>query len=140
MGSCHTVTALYEVIPAGVKDEFIKTVDPLKYQPTKTNIVYSGEEIMTIKLRHKKPQEDESKLISRPVLDNHITLSETSDNFRFSASVASFGMLLRNSAYKQNTSYKQIVSLAKSAMGKDENGYRAEFIKLAESAGLLAKN
>ena len=118
LGSGHTVTALYEVIPAGVKDDFIKTVDPLKYQPTKTNIVYSGEEIMTIKLRHKKPQEDESKLISKAVLDNHIALSETSDNFRFSASVASFGMLLRNSAYKQNTSYSQIVITCKIGQGK----------------------
>ena len=140
LGSGHTVTALYEIIPAGVKDDFIKTVDPLKYQPAKTNVVYSGEEIMTIKLRHKKPQEEESKLISKSVLDKHITLSETSDNFRFSASVASFGMILRNSAYKQNTSYKQIVSLAKSAKGNDENGYRAEFIKLAESAALLANH
>ena len=141
LGSGHTVTALYEVIPAGLKDDFIKAVDPLKYQPTKTNIaVYSGEEIMTIKLRHKKPQEEESRLISKPVLDKHIAISEASDNFRFSASVASFGMLLRNSAYKQNGSYSQIISLAKSARGKDENGYRAEFIKLAESASLLANH
>ncbi len=140
LGSGHTVTALYEVIPAGVKDDFIKTVDPLKYQPTKTNITYGGEEIMTIKLRHKKPQEEESKLISKSVLDKHTSLSETSDNFRFSASVASFGMLLRNSEYKQNASYSQILSLAKSAKGNDANGYRAEFIKLAESASLLSNH
>jgi len=138
LGSGHTVTALYEIIPEGVKDTFIKKVDPLKYQ---ANLGEIGDhpEIMTIKLRYKEPDGDVSKLIEHPVLDSHLPLVSTSDNFRFSASVAEFGLLLRNSEYKQLANYSQVVSLAKTAMGNDKNGYRAEFIRLVESTTFLAK-
>jgi Ca-activated chloride channel homolog len=139
LGSGHTVTALYEVIPVGIKSEFIVLADTLKYQTGKSVVIYTGNEIMTIKLRYKNPDENISKLIIKPVIDEHVILTNTSDNFRFSAAVASFGMLLRNSEYKQNSSYQQIISLAKGAKGKDENGYRQEFIQLAESAGLITK-
>lgn len=138
LGSGHTVTALYEIIPAGVKSEFIKTVDPLKYQaPKTTTSVDPSSEMMTIKLRYKKPDGDVSKLIVRPVNDEHIALNNTSDNFRFSAAVASFGMLLRQSAYKQNASFQQVIALAGSAKGSDVNGYRQEFIGLVKAAGSL---
>ncbi|MGQ0737779.1 MAG: YfbK domain-containing protein [Bacteroidota bacterium] len=140
LGSGHTVTALYEVIPVGVKDEFSKSVDPLKYQSNEKKVVSSTGEIMMIKLRYKKPDEDLSKLITHPVMDNHIAVISTSDNFRFSAAVAEFGMLLRNSDYKQQGSYNQVVSLARSAKGADDNGYRAEFIQLVQAATSLAKN
>lgn len=140
LGSGHTVTALYEVIPVGIQSEFIKPVDPLKYQSNKINITYTGSELLTIKLRYKKPQEDNSRLITKPVTDDHISISNASDNFRFAASVASFGMLLRNSAYKQSATFEDVIALAKNATGKDENGYRSEFIKLVESARLMAKN
>ena len=141
LGSGHTVTALYEIIPVGVKSEFIKTVDPLKYQATKVSAVSiaNDNEIMTIKLRYKKPREDESKLISQPVIETNLALDKASDNFRFSAAVASFGMLLRNSEYKEQSSYQQVLNLAKSSKGKDDNGYRHEFIKLVETAIEISK-
>lgn len=140
LGSGHTVTALYEIIPVGVKDDFSKSVDPLKYQSNDKKVVSSSDEIMTIKLRYKKPDEDISKLIVHPVVDNQAALASTSDNFRFSAAVAEFGLLLRNSKYKQQASYQQVVNMAKGAKGADNNGYRSEFIRLVQSANLLAKN
>ena len=140
LGSGHTVTALYEIIPVGVKDNFTKSVDPLKYQSNDKKVVSNTDEIMTIKLRYKKPDEDVSKLINHPVMDNHTGVENTSDNFRFSAAVAEFGLMLRTSEYKQQSSYSQVVSLAKGAKGSDDNGYRAEFIRLVQAATSLAKN
>jgi Ca-activated chloride channel homolog len=140
LGSGHTVTALYEIIPVGVKDEFTKSADPLKYQSTSLTVFNTTDEIMTIKLRYKKPDGDISRLITHPVMDNQLLISATSDNFRFSAAVAAFGMLLRNSSYKQEAGYDQVISLARSARGMDNNGYRTEFIRLVQSATLLAKN
>ena len=139
LGSGHTVTALYEVIPTGVKSDFIAKVDDLKYQTVKNTapVTSGGNELMTIKLRYKKPDGDVSKLIVHPVSDSHLALANTSDNFRFSAAVASFGMLLRNSEFKQNASFPQVISLAKSAKGADTNGYRQEFINLVQAAGSL---
>lgn len=140
LGSGHTVTALYEVIPVGVQDDFTKSVDPLKYQSNDRKFFDKTDEIMTIKLRYKKPDEDVSKLITHPVMDNHTALANTSDNFRFSAAVAEFGLLLRSSDYKQQSSYDQVVSLAKGSKGIDNNGYRSEFIRLVQAATSLAKN
>lgn len=140
LGSGHTVTALYEVIPVGVKSKFLKNVDPLKYQKdveplSKTS--YSNE-IMTVKFRYKAPDGEVSKLIEQPVKDEKIPLVKMSDNFRFAAAVAEFGMLLRNSEFKSSASYNNVVRMARKAKGKDELGYRTEFIKLAENAQLLA--
>lgn len=140
LGSGHTVTALYEVIPVGVKDEFTKSVDDLKYQSNRTVTVNNSNEIMTVKLRYKKPEEDVSKLITKTVIDENVPLTSTSDNFRFSAAVAEFGLMLRNSEFKENSNYQQIISLAKSAKGNDPNGYRSEFVNLVSSTTLLAKN
>jgi len=140
LGSGHTVTALYEIIPVGVKDSFIKTVDPLKYQANNGEIAdENSPEIMTIKLRYKDPVGEVSKLISHPVVDSHLSLVNTSDNFRFSAAVAEFGLLLRDSEYKQQSSFSQVISLAKSASGKDGNGYRSEFVRLVGSATSFVK-
>lgn len=134
LGAGHTVTALYEIIPVGVNDPFTKNVDPLKYQSTTVANDNFSNEIMTIKLRYKKPAEDISKLITKTVTDEQMPLQNTSDNFRFSAAVAEFGLLLRNSAFKQDADYEQVVSLAKNASGKDINGYRSEFISLVRKA------
>jgi len=141
LGSGHTVTALYEIIPAGVESDFLKDVDKLKYQKdveplSKTK--YS-DEIMTVKLRYKAPDGDVSKLIEHPVKDEHITIAKTSDNFRFAAAVAQFGLLLRDSEFKSEASYASVISLAKKAKGNDDEGYRSEFIRLVENARLLAK-
>lgn len=139
LGSGHTVTALYEIIPTGVKDDFTKSVDSLKYQSNDKKIISNNSnEIMTIKLRYKNPREETSRLIVQSVLDNSIPFVNTSDNFRFSSAIAAFGMLLRNSEYKQKASYEQVVSLAKGAKGNDNNGYRSEFIQLVESARTLS--
>lgn len=141
LGSGHTVTALYEVIPVGVKSSFLQKVDTLKYQSnpeplSKTN--YS-DEIMTVKFRYKAPDGEVSRLLEHSVKDNHVAIAKTSDNFRFAAAVAQFGMLLRNSEFKSAATYDNVVSLARKAKGADEEGYRAEFIRLAESAKMLAK-
>ena len=93
---------------------------------------------MFIKLRYKKPASKASKLIVQAVNNSNTPLERTSDNFRFSAAVAEFGMLLRNSAYKHKAGYDQVKRLAISAKGKDLNGYRAEFLNLVESAVLIA--
>ncbi len=138
LGAGHTVTALYEIIPAGVKDEFTGTVDDLKYQTPPMSNENFNDEMLTIKLRYKKPAGDESKLIVQPVPDKNTSIENTSDNFRFSAAVASFGMLLRSSAYKQNATYEEVIALAKNAKGKDVNGYRNEFIELVERAASLS--
>jgi Ca-activated chloride channel homolog len=137
LGSGHTVTALYEIIPAGVKDEFVKSIDSLKYQANERKKTGNSDEVMTIKLRYKKPSEEKSQLIVHTAKDNQIAISATSDNFRFSAAVAEFGLLLRNSAFKQQSNFHQVISLATSAKGQDLNGYRAEFISVVEKANIL---
>ena len=140
LGSGHTVTALYEIIPVGITDSFIKEVDQLKYQNNNQEITgKKSNEIMTIKLRYKEPDKDVSKLIVHPVIDENISLDSTSNNFRFSAAVAEFGLLLRNSEYKQQAVYTKVIDLAKSSKGHDENGYREEFIKLVQSAFSIVK-
>ncbi len=137
LGAGHTVTALYEIIPAGVKDDFTQAVDELKYQAKNEPAPSFSNEIMNIKLRYKKPDADISKLLVHPVEDKNLAISNTSDNFRFAASIAAFGMLLRNSDYKQNASFEEVITLAKSATGTDKDGYRKEFIGLVEKAGSL---
>jgi Ca-activated chloride channel family protein len=141
LGSGHTVTALYEIIPAGVKSDFLEKVDPLKYQSNVVPLSKSShsDEMMTVKFRYKAPDGDVSKLIEHPVLDEQIPVAKTSDNFRFAASVAEFGMLLRNSEFKSNASFSNVLALAKKAKGNDEEGYRSEFIRLVQSAEPLAK-
>jgi Ca-activated chloride channel family protein len=94
---------------------------------------------MTVKFRYKKPDGEVSKLIVHPMKDKQISLSNTSDNFRWSAAVAAFGMLLRESEYANHYSYEKVVQLAQSARGKDEEGYRVEFINMVKSMGLMAK-
>lgn len=139
LGSGHTVTALYEVIPAGITDSFMRKVDDLKYQKNKTDLSNASKngEIMNIKLRYKQPGGDVSKLIGHPVFDAEH--EETSDNFRFAAAVAEFGMLLRNSEFKSNSSFSGVLKLANNAKGKDEEGYRSEFIKLVSKANSISK-
>jgi Ca-activated chloride channel family protein len=138
LGSGHTVTALYEIIPVGVDSEFGK-IDELKYQTTKVEPSTSkSKELMTVKFRYKKPDEEVSKLIVHPLVDNQVALNKTSDDFRWSASVAAFGMLLRESEYIKGFTYDQVVQLAQGAKGEDKEGYRIEFINMAKSFGTLA--
>jgi Ca-activated chloride channel homolog len=139
LGSGHNVTALYEIIPVGV--EAAGSIDPLKYQQNKkTTKASHGTELMTVKLRYKKPAGSKSMLISATIKDSNTMLEQASENFRWAAAVAEFGMLLRDSEFKSQSSYLQVVSLAQGAKGKDVNGYRSEFLRLVQSGGLLAKN
>ncbi len=138
LGSGHTVTALYEIIPVGVNSPFV--VDDLKYQKTKTSeVANKSNELMTVKLRYKDPDGDKSKLIVKELIDKGVDLKATSNNFRWSAAVAAFGMQLTDSDFRGDMSYADIVELAKSAKGKDDNGYRAECINLIKSCELLAR-
>lgn len=138
LGSGHTVTALYEIIPAGVKSPFLKDVDPLKYQDNKKKKASSfNDEMVTIKFRYKAPDGNQSKLIVHSVNNETISFKNVSDNFRFAASVAGFAMLLRDSEYKGNAKFSTILLMAKSSVGKDEEGYRREFISLVKKASGL---
>ncbi|TCC97602.1 vWA domain-containing protein [Pedobacter hiemivivus] len=139
LGSGHTVTALYEVIPTGVKSSFAGAVDDLKYQENKKTSKGS-QEILTVKLRYKEPDGSSSKLIQEAIIDHSAPFENASNNFRFAASVAEFGMLLRQSDFKQNASFDHVIHTAVQAMGKDQEGYRSEFIKLAKSAKLMAED
>lgn len=140
MGSGHTVTALYEIIPVGEKSDFLKTVDTLKYQKEeRLSASAFSNELMTVKLRYKQPDGVTSKLMEVPVIDKNIAIQNTSANYRFASSVAEFGMLLRNSSFKQQASYKNVISLAQNAIGTDSEGYRKEFVQLVQKATTLAK-
>ena len=141
LGSGHTVTALYEIIPKGV-DSYFKPIDDLKYQKNepKTEKLTYGDELLTVKFRYKAPDEEVSQLIVKTVENTITALDKTSDNFRWSAAVATYGMLLKDSDYLEKGDYQLVTDLAKSAKGKDENGYRIEFIKLVESSSMMAKN
>ena len=141
MGVGHTVTALYEIVPVGVKGSYPGDVDPLKYQPVKERpVVGNNNEVATVKFRYKEPDGDKSRLQQVVVNDRPLELPNASGDFRFASAVAELGMLLRNSDYKQQASYDQLIARAKEAKGTDDEGYRAEFIRLAESVKLLAKS
>jgi len=136
LGSGHAVTALYEIIPAGVPTNELDSVDALRYQQSnKTPVAGTfGEELLNIKLRYKQPDGEVSKLLQHPVKDENTILDNTSPNFRFAAAVASFGMLLRESKYKGSFTYNDVVQLAAGAMSNDAEGYRKEFIQLVQTA------
>ena len=139
IGAGHTVTALYEIVPAGVNID-LPDVDPLKYQqPTAPSDVASTEELFTLKLRYKQPDGDTSKLLAFPVTDDDTALEDASPDFKFAAAVAGFGMLLRESKYKGNASFNSVRQLAQEGLGQDPFGYRTEFVKLVQKAKKLKK-
>jgi Ca-activated chloride channel family protein len=136
MGSGHNVTALYELVPAG-SDEKIPSVDPLKYQGANRSNVTTGtsfrNEYLTIKIRYKKPDGVTSMLLEKPVRDYVNDIEDASENLRFAAAVSEFGMILRNSEFKGNSTLEEAAKLAKSSRGNDEEGYRSEFIRLIDT-------
>jgi Ca-activated chloride channel family protein len=139
LGAGHTVTALYEIIPIDSIQEARKTGE-LKYQENTIKAEASvSNEIMTIKFRYKQPGEEVSKLILKPVIDADMALYDSSGNFRFSAAVAVFGMILRDSHYKGDFTYEDVIALAKDSRGEDRNGYRGEFIRLVKTCALLER-
>ncbi len=139
LGAGHTVTALYEIVPAEAASD-TPVDENLRYQSTTVKPdAYNSDEILTVKFRYKYPDGNKSKLIEMPVKETIQDMANTSDNFRFSAAVAAFAMLLRDSEYKGTADYDYVIKTAKNALGQDTYGYRAEFIKLAEAGKLLDK-
>ncbi len=137
MGAGHTVTVLYEIIPVGVESKFLKDIGDLKYQNTK--ITENISEIATIKTRYKSPKDSTSIEFNKPVENKALPFSDANENFRFSTSVAMFGMILRESEFKQNSSYEQVLQIAKNSKGDDNENYRSEFVQLVKTAKSISE-
>jgi Ca-activated chloride channel family protein len=143
MGAGHVVTALYELVPAGQPLPGGGKGDGLRYQqpeaPPKPAV--KGErakESFVVKMRHKKPDGDTSTLRELPVIDPGKGYAEASEDFRFAAAVASFALLLRDSAYKGDSSFALVLELAEAARTHDPSGYRTEFVELIRRAKAIS--
>jgi Ca-activated chloride channel family protein len=138
MGAGHSVTALYEIVPPD-GDTQLANVDALKYQKAAiSDDATKSPELLTLKLRYKEPSGGASKLMTQPVLDSSVSFESASDNLRFAAAVAEFGMLLRDSRYKGDASYESVRQLAVKSAGRDAEGYRRDFVQLVDEARKLA--
>ncbi|MDA0806469.1 MAG: VWA domain-containing protein [Planctomycetota bacterium] len=135
IGAGHTVTALYEIIPAGV-DSSAMVVEPSKYQEVVTESAGPSDEVMTVRLRYKHPEGDEG-------IEFHVPVgvpaedSRGSEDFQFAASVAGFGMLLRDSQYSGDATFELVETLARNGVGQSDDKYRHEFLRLIDAAKLL---
>ena len=139
IGAGHTVTCLYELVPTGQPIN-VPGVDPLKYQKPATPFPADAagtRESLTVKLRYKQPDGDTSKLLARSVTDEGKSYNQASEEYRFAAAVASFGMLLRDSVNKGNATFGSVLELAEAARGDDKGGYRGEFVDLVKKAKSL---
>jgi Ca-activated chloride channel family protein len=147
IGAGHTVTALYEVVPAGTAPnpaESVSPVDDLKYQSNPAAAASSlgkssSPEMMTVKLRYKEPDGDTSKLLSQSFVDRGADFAQAAPDLKFAAAVAEFGMILRDSEFKGNGSLGEVSDWAREGKGADENGYRAGFLELVRKAQALKK-
>ncbi|MFM8470411.1 MAG: vWA domain-containing protein [Limisphaerales bacterium] len=145
IGAGHTVTVLYEVVPAGVPVR--GAVDPLKYQPNPPPVLTSGpakpatgsKELLTLKLRYKAPDGDTSKLLEFPLTDSRVPFARASVDFKFASAVAEFGMLLKDSPFKGTATFDSALELAGEGRGDDTHGYRAEFLNLVAKAKELKR-
>ncbi len=136
IGAGHTVTALYEIVPADGTE--MQEDYELRYQQTRIkDEAYESDEVLTVKIRYKEPDEDESLEFSEVLKGDPIELEKSSDNFRFSAAVAEFAMILRDSEFKGNADIQSVMTLAKSSKGEDTFGYRAEFLQLVQRVEIL---
>jgi Ca-activated chloride channel family protein len=143
IGAGHTVTALYEIVPTG-KPIGVAPVDPLKYQQPPTEVAGSNDkpaksitpskELLTLKMRYKAPDGDTSKKLEWPITDEGKSFAAASGDLKFAASVAGFGLLLRNSQYKGNLTYAADIELAQGGIGEDSHGYRKEFLDMVRKA------
>jgi len=144
MGSGHAVTALYEIVPTGVEpDVEIRRTGPLRYQANagssgsdtprrpQSAATAAGDELAFVNIRYKAPDGDTSRLMNHPVVD---LPGRPSADFGFAASIAEFGMLLRGSKHAGQASLDEVIALARGSLGRDEEGYRQDFIRLAEAA------
>ena len=133
LGSNHTVTALYEIIPVGLKDDFFTTSTELKYTKTEVATTTFTNELATIKFRYKKPDGDKSIEMINIIPNYPKQLSDASNDFKFSAAVAWFGLKLRDSKLVNNKSEEAILELANEGLQNDKEGYKAEFVRLVEA-------
>jgi Ca-activated chloride channel homolog len=139
IGAGHSVTALYEIVPAGQKIE--NDGIELKYAQTQpSSETRFNDELLTVKLRYKEPQQSQSKLLTMGLLDRDTTIENASNNLRFAAAVAQFGLILRESRYKAGASFSGAQYLAQLSRGSDLKNYRGEFIDLLTKARQLSKN
>jgi len=141
MGAGHTVTALFEVVPRGVEIN-VDAVNLLRYQPQPqpqplARDAQTSREMLNLKIRYKDPEASESRLLSVPLVDRGGSFANASADFRFAAAVAGFGMILRDSPYKGSANLDWVIATAASSRGADKNGYRQEFIGLAERASQI---
>ena len=149
IGAGHTVTALYEVVPVGGKVNpaaSVPPVDKLKYGPNESqktshsDVATASNEMLTVKLRYKKPDGDKSELLEQPIIDSNAAFTNASPDFKFAAAVAEFGMLLRDSEHKGNGTFGSVLEWAQEGKGADSNGYRAGFIELVRKVQTLKKS
>jgi Ca-activated chloride channel family protein len=158
IGAGHSVTALYEVVPASRANELAGEVDPLKYQAKGTTgsedaaILKEGvtpqaddlssttsAELLTVKLRYQPPGGGKSTLIEQPLKDSDHRFAQASTDFQFATSVAAFGMLVRGSEHRGDATYEGVLEIAAASRGDDKHGYRQEFLQLVQTAGALDK-
>ncbi len=136
IGPDHTVTALYEIIPAQPTN--LQTSDDLKYVEKKINkFARETGELLTVKIRYKDPANEKSREIVKILMDEPVDPGKSSNDFRFAASVAQFGLLLRDSAFKGSASFDKVLTAAENSRGSDFHGYRKEFIELVQKAKAL---
>jgi Ca-activated chloride channel family protein len=138
IGAGHTVTALYEVVPKGDFAAPPPNVDALKYQTERglSNAAASGE-LMTVKLRYKRPDADKSELLSHVIADSGKNIEQASTDLRWAAAVAGFGMLLRQSEQRGDATFALVRKLASSALGLDAHGDRKEMLELVDRAARI---
>lgn len=135
IGAGHTVTALYEVVPADGASVPTATTDPLKYQTARQqSAAAQSDEFLTVKLRYKLPGETESQLMERSVMDEGADFAQADPEFKFAAAVASFGMLLRDSEHGGDWDFDDVRQTAESSLGEDPHGFRQEFLELVAVA------
>jgi Ca-activated chloride channel family protein len=140
MGAGQTVTALFEVVPRGVEVQ-ISAVDQLKYQQRTLDMRRAANgEILNVRIRYKDPDGNTSRLMETPVIDRGTTFNNASSDFRFAAAVASFGMILRDSSNKGQSTMDSVIEMAEKSRGTDKNGYRDEFLQLVRKTRALKGN
>lgn len=139
IGAGHTVTALYEIVPAGKPVES-PAVDPLKYQrPAEPTTAATSGELLTLSIRYKAPDGDQSVRLQFTVRDEGRPFGAASGDFKFAAAVAQFAMLLRNSAYRGNATYDAVLETAREALGTDPHGYRTAFLEMVAKAKAIGR-
>lgn len=139
LGSGHTVTALYDIIPVGANSSHY-SIDPLKYQPAKSAPAAGNSgDWLTVKLRYKDPGAGKSQLMEHVLSGRSLSPKEMSQDFRWAAAVAAFGMLLKDSPYIDEWRYPDVLALAEASRGEDREGYRSEFLNLVRTHALMAR-